>query len=201
MTPRLSSPAALRNRAAIAEVLLPVLPSAPRSLVLELASGSGEHVEHFATRFPHLVFQPSDPSPDARASIDARTAELPDGRALPALDLDVLASPWPITACDAIVCINMIHASVPETVRALMQGATTVLRPGAPLVTYGAYRIEGRHTAASNESFDAWLKERDPRWGVRDLEEVTVEAARAGLRLEARIAMPANNFTLVFRRV
>jgi hypothetical protein len=192
-----SSPAALRNREAIADVLARVLPKS--GLVLEIASGSGEHAVHFAQRFPDLVLQPSDPREEGRASIDAHAAELPPGRVLPALALDVIA-PWPLTHADAVVCINMIHASVPETVPALMKGAAAILAKGAPLVTYGAYKIGGAHTAPSNETFDAWLKERDPRWGVRDLEHVVAEAEKAGFTLEERIAMPANNFVLVFRR-
>jgi hypothetical protein len=194
---RQSSPAAVRNRDAIAEVLARVLP--PSGLVLEIASGTGEHAVHFAARFPGLVLQPSDPRAEARASIDAYAADLPEGRVLPALALDVL-SPWPIDRADAVICINMIHASVPETVPALMKGAAAILPVGAPLVTYGAYKVDGQHTAPSNETFDAWLKERDPRWGVRDLEHVVSEAERAGFTLGERIAMPANNFVLVFRR-
>lgn len=195
---RQSSPAALRNRDAIAGVLARVLPE--RGLVLEIASGTGEHAVHFAERLPKLVFQPSDPREEARASIDAYAADLPPGRVLPALALDVLASPWPVERADAVLCINMIHASVPDTVPTLMRGAASILAKGAPLVTYGAYKIGGVHTAESNVSFDAWLKERDARWGVRDLEHVVAEAERAGFTLEERIAMPANNFVLVFRR-
>jgi cyclopropane fatty-acyl-phospholipid synthase-like methyltransferase len=191
-----SSPAALRNRDAIADELASVLPR--EGLVLEIASGSGEHVVHFAERFPALTFQPSDPREEARASIDDYAREL-GARVLPALALDVTA-PWPIGHADAVVCINMLHASVPETLPSLMRGAATILAKGAPLVTYGAYKIGGAHTAPSNETFDAWLKERDPRWGVRDLEAVVLEAERAGFALEKRVAMPANNFTLVFRR-
>ncbi len=194
---RQSSPAALRNRDAIANVLGRVLPAT--GTVLEIASGTGEHVVHFAERFPKLVFQPSDPRDEARASIDAFARDLPAGRVLPALALDVLA-PWPIARADAVLCINMIHASVPETVPRLMAGAAKLLAPGAPLVTYGAYKVHGQHTAESNVGFDAWLKERDPRWGVRDLEHVVEEAERAGFSLDERIAMPANNFVLVFRR-
>lgn len=192
----LSSPSALRNREPIADVLATVLPTS--GVVLEIASGSGEHAEHFAQRFAALTWQPSEREHEARRSIDARCGALPNVR--PALDLDVLA-PWPIDRADAIVCINMIHASIPETVPALMKGAAKILPAGGVLVTYGAYKISGVHTAPSNESFDRWLKdERDPRFGVRDLEHVVAEAEAAGLRLENRIAMPANNFALVLRR-
>jgi hypothetical protein len=194
-----SSPAALRNREVIADQLARVLPAS--GVVLEIASGSGEHVVHFAQRFPGLVFQPSDPKDEGRASIDAYVAELSSDRVRPAIALDVLSWPWPIERADAVLCINMIHASVPETVPALMRGAASILAPGAPLVTYGAYKIAGAFTAPSDETFDAWLKERDPRWGLRDLEHVVAEAERAGFTLEERVAMPSNNFVLVFRRV
>ena len=195
MTSLPTSPSALRNREPIADALAAVLPAS--GLVLEIASGSGEHVEHFAQRFSALTFQPSEREPAARAAIDARCERLPNVR--PALALDVLST-WPIEHADAIVCINMIHASVPETVAALMKGAAKILPPGGLLFTYGAYKIGGAHTAPSNEVFDRWLKEeRDPRFGVRDLEHVVAEAEAAGLRLEDRIAMPANNFSLVLR--
>lgn len=193
---RLSSPSALRNRGPIADVLAGVLPE--RGLVLEIASGSGEHVAHFAERFAHLTFQPTEAAPGALASIDAHCEGLSNVR--PALVLDVLA-PWPVAHADAVVCINMIHASVPETVPALMKGAAKILPSGGRMLTYGAYKIGGEHTAPSNESFDVWLKtERDPRFGVRDLEAIVDEADRAGLDLESRVPMPANNFALVWRR-
>jgi cyclopropane fatty-acyl-phospholipid synthase-like methyltransferase len=193
---RLSSPSALRNRGPIADVLATILP--PEGLVLEIASGSGEHVAFFAERFTHLTFQPTEAAPEALASIDAHCEGLPNVQ--PAVPLDVLG-PWPVKHAHAVVCINMIHASVPETVPALMKGASSILKTGGVMLTYGAYKIGGAHTAPSNESFDGWLKtERDPRFGVRDLEAVTAEANAAGLDLEAQLTMPANNFALVWRR-
>lgn len=193
------SGAALRNRDPIADVLARVLPE--RGLVLEIASGGGVHVVHFAERLPALTFQPTEASDDALAEIDARAATRSGGNVLRALRLDV-REPWPVRSADAVLCINMIHASPPETLPALVRGAGAVLGPGAPLVTYGPYKIGGAHTSESNAEFDAWLKrERDPSWGVRDLETVTAEAAASGFRLEERVAMPANNFVLVLRRV
>jgi len=198
---RQSAPSALRNRGPISDVLARVLPTRAGALVLEIASGSGEHVTFFATHFPSLVFQPSDPMEGARASVLAHCAELHLTNVRPPLDLDVCA-PWPIEHADAIVCINMIHASPPESAPALLSGAARILAPGAPLITYGPYRIGGGHTAPSNETFDRWLKtERDPRWGVRDLEELEAHGATVGLVLEERVAMPADNFTLVWRRI
>lgn len=197
---RQSAPSALRNRGPIADVLARVLPTRAGALVLEIASGSGEHVTYFADRFPALTFQPTDPLDAARASIVAHCAELRVTNVLSPLALDVCA-PWPIEHADAIVCINMIHASPPESAPALFSGAAQILAPGAPLVTYGPYRIGGAHTAPSNETFDRWLKaERDPRWGVRDLEALEANAASVGLALEERVPMPADNFTLLWRK-
>jgi cyclopropane fatty-acyl-phospholipid synthase-like methyltransferase len=188
------SGAALRNRDPIADVLVRVLPES--GTVLEIASGAGVHVAHFAMRMPSLTWQPTEASEAALAEIDERV-ESPSN-VLPAQKLDVLA-PWPVTRVDAIVCINMIHASVPETLPALMRGAGAALSGGGVLVTYGPYRIDGQ-LSESNIEFDAWLKrERDPRWGVRDLEDVVSAAASNGLTLEERVAMPANNSMLVFR--
>lgn len=190
--------AAMRNRGPIADVLARVLPA--EGLVLEIASGSGTHVVHFAERFPALTFQPTEPTDAALVELDAATRAQTNVRR--ALRLDVRETPWPLAKADAVICINMIHASPPETLPALMRGVGALLSPGAPLVTYGPYRIGGQHTAESNVAFDAWLKrERHPSWGVRDLEAVVAEAERGGLRLDEQIPMPANNFTLVFRRV
>lgn len=190
---------ALRNRGPIADVLARVLPA--EGTVLEIASGSGAHTTHFAERFPALTFQPTEASAEPLAEIDARARTRTAGTVLPAFVLDVCAWPWPIARADAIVCINMIHASPPATLPGLMRGAGALLAPGAPLVTYGPYKIGGAHTAESNVEFDAWLqRERDPSWGVRDLEAVVAEADANGLSLEERVAMPANNFCLVFRR-
>ena len=198
MDARRSSPSALRNRGPIADVLERVLP--PSGLVLEIASGTGEHVTFFARRMPHLTWQPSDPDPEARASVAALLAdeERPNVRA--PMALDAAASGWPVERADAIVCINMIHIAPLASLDGLMAGAARLLPVGGPLVLYGPYKIGGVHTAPSNEEFDAWLKTRDPRWGVRDLELVIDVASEHGIDLLERIAMPANNFVLVMRR-
>jgi SAM-dependent methyltransferase len=195
------APATARNRAPIVAVLERVLP--PRGLVLEIASGTGEHAVAFARALPVLVFQPSDVDPDSLASIEAwrRHSGLVNVR--PALPLDVHALPWRMPgdlAIDAVLCINMIHIAPWSACLALLDGAAAALEPGAPLVLYGPYRERGAHTAPSNEAFDASLRERDPRWGVRDLDDVAREAAARGLALEEVVAMPANNLTLVLRR-
>ena len=195
---RRRAPAAARNADPILAVLRRVLPET--GWVLEIASGSGEHALHFARSLPGLVFQPSDPDAGARASIEAwrRQAALPNLR--PPLALDVHAD-WTLESEPAaLLCINMIHIAPWSACLALLDGAARWLRTGAPLVLYGPYREEGAHTAPSNAEFDASLRSRDARWGVRDLEAVSAEALARGFRLEERVVMPANNRTLVYRR-
>ncbi len=206
LAPLPSSPSALRNRAVIADALAEILPAgltgiSETSTLLEIASGTGEHAVHFVERLPQWTIQPTEATAEACAQIDRRVLESAAPRVERAKVLDVTKKPWPVERADAVLTINMLHASLPETLPGLMEGAASVLPAGCLLVTYGPYRIDGRHTSPSNEDFDAWLKrERDPRWGVRDFEEVCAEAARCGLVFERRIAMPANNFVLVFRR-
>lgn len=198
MDARRSAPATLRNREPILEVLRRFVPSGAR--VLEIAAGSGEHACFFAARLPVAEWQPTDPDPDSRASIDAWRAQSGVAALRPALALDVTADPWPVAHADAVVCINMIHISPWAATQSLMCGAARVLEPRGALFLYGPYRRFGAHTSASNEAFDASLRARDPLWGVRDLEEVTRVAEGAGLMLEELVAMPANNFSVVFRQ-
>lgn len=194
--PRRFAPAAARNRDPILAVLRRVLPA--RGLVLEIASGSGEHAVHFAQAFPGLAFQPSDPEADARASIDAWAGDAANVR--PALALDAAAWPWPLAAADAVLCINMIHIAPWAASEGLVRGAAAILPVGAPLVLYGPFRRGGRHTAPSNAEFDAGLRARNPAWGVRDLEAVAALAAQAGFGPPEVVEMPANNLVVVFRR-
>ncbi|MBV8686085.1 MAG: DUF938 domain-containing protein [Alphaproteobacteria bacterium] len=198
-TARRSAPAALRNRAPIAAVLRDVLPE--RGVVLELASGTGEHAVHFAGLFPHLAWQPSDPDPDSLASIRAwRAAErLPNLREPLRLDA-AAAKAWPALAADAILCINMVHISPWTATQGLMRGAGRLLGPGAPLILYGPYRRDGVPTAPSNEAFDASLRARNPAWGLRALDAVESEAEANGLALDRVVEMPTNNLTIMFRR-
>ncbi len=198
MDARQFSPSTARNRDAILGVLQRVLP--PRARVLELASGTGEHAVHFARAMPELSWQPSDPDPAARASIAAWIAAEGVGNVLAPLAIDAREQGWGAGVFDAIVAINVIHISPWEATLGLMAGAGRLLAAGAVLYTYGPYKRGGRHTAPSNESFDAWLKERDPRYGVRDLEAVETAAAAQGLALRETIEMPANNLSLVFER-
>ncbi len=190
--PRRFAPAAARNRDAILAVLRDVLPA--RGTVLEVASGSGEHAIHFAAAFPGLVFQPSDPDADARASIDAWAAGAPNVR--PAIALDAAAA-WPALRADVVLCINMIHIAPWAACEGLVRGAAAL---DAMLVLYGPFRRGGRHTAPSNAEFDASLRARDPAWGVRDIDAVAALAAAAGFAAPEVTEMPANNLTVVFRR-
>ena len=194
---RRSAPATHRNREPIAAVLGEVLPE--RGSVLEIASGTGEHAAYFSRLFPHLLWQPSDPDPEALASIAAWRAEAGTPNLLEPLRLDATAEAWPIASADAILCVNMVHISPWEATVGLMRGAGRLLPPGAPLILYGPYRRAGVPTAPSNEAFDASLRARDPQWGLRALEAVEAQAERNGLRLERVIEMPANNVTAVFR--
>jgi len=196
---RRSAPHVARNAGPIAEVLRAVLPE--RGLVLEIASGSGEHALHVARAFPGLLVQPSDPEPAALRSIEAWRAEAGLFNLLPAVALDARAAEWPVAAADAILCINMIHISPWAATEGLMRGAGRLLAPGALLYLYGPYRQAGVETAPSNEAFDENLRARDPSWGLRDLEDVAAEAEANGLALDRIVAMPANNISVVLRRL
>ena len=191
------SPAADRNREPILEVLRRVLPA--RGLVLEIASGSGQHAAWFAAALPGLTWQPTDPDSAARASIEAWRAEADLPNLRPPLALDVTATPWPVETADAIVCINMLHIAPWEAALALVAGAGRVLPAGGVLVTYGPYRFAGELPAPSNQAFDQSLRSRDPRWGIRDVVDLDAIAAPHGLVREETIALPANNHALVWR--
>lgn len=193
---KLQAPAAARNREPIREVLVRWLPA--RGLVLEIASGSGEHAVWFARAFGALEWQPTDPDAGALASIAAWRAEtrLPNLRE--PLALDVTAAAWPVAHADAIVCINMIHIAPWEATVGLFAGAA---RLGADmLVTYGPYAFDGVLAPESNVAFDRSLRARDPRWGVRDVRDLAALAAEHGFVHADTAALPANNHSLLFRR-
>jgi SAM-dependent methyltransferase len=197
--PRLFAPATARNRDPIWTVLAPELPTS--GLVLEIAAGSGEHSIHFARlSMPTLQFQPTDPDAAARASIDTWVARSGLANVKPALSLDAAADDWPVTHADAVLCINMIHISPWEATVGLVRGAARVLPPGGLLFLYGPYRRNGQHTAPSNAAFDADLRRRNPAWGVRDMEAIAALAAEARFAAPTVVPMPANNFSLLFRR-
>lgn len=192
------APATLRNRDAIAAVLAGWLPAV--GTVLEIASGSGEHIVHFAATFPHLGWQPSDPDPAGLASIAAYRAEAGFSNIASPVALDASASEWPVGRADAILCINMVHISPWEATLGLFAGAAVLLAPEAPLILYGPYREPDVATAESNLAFDDSLRSRNPAWGLRDTDDIKAAAVDAGFALAERRAMPANNLMLLFRR-
>jgi SAM-dependent methyltransferase len=193
------APAVARNKAAITEVLARHLPAT--GLVLEIASGSGEHALHFAAHFPALSFQPTDPDAAALASIAAWRAEAQLANLLPPLMLDVMEDAWPVQKADAVLCINMIHIAPWEATAALMRGAAQVLSRDGVLLLYGPFKQGGQHTAPSNVEFDSSLRTQDARWGVRDLEAVAEHASTAGFAAPVIEEMPANNLSVIFRRI
>lgn len=192
------APAVARNRGPILDLLKPELPET--GLILEVASGTGEHVAHFARALPRLDWQPSDPSADARASIDAwvRAERLANVR--PAIALDATAPDWPIGDVAAMLCVNMLHISEWAATEGLMRGAGARLGPGGLLFVYGPFRRRDAPTAPSNAAFDADLRSRDARWGLRDVETVAACASAQGLLLDRLVEMPANNLSLLFRK-
>ena len=198
MPDALFSPAAARNAAFITEVLKRVLP--PSGLVIEIASGSGEHVVHFARALPTLAWQPSDPDEAARCSIVAHTSAAGLANIRSPLAIDVTRRPWPVTRMDAVVAINMIHIAPWDATIGLMAGAEATLAEGGVLYCYGPFREGGAHTAPSNAAFDDSLRARNASWGIRDIETVAAVGRTHDLHLAERVAMPANNLSLIFHR-
>jgi len=193
-----SIPAAERNKDPILGVLARVLPS--RGLVLEIASGTGQHVMHFAKALSGLTWQPSDPDAELRESISLRIQEERRANVKWPIDLDVIKLPWPLQTADAILAINMIHVAPWSATLALFEGTKALLSTPGVLFLYGPYRRFGSHTSESNAQFDLDLRTQNPEWGLRDLEAVTDVAARTGFILAETVEMPANNFSLVFKR-
>lgn len=191
------SPAADRNKEPILSCLRELLPEAAR--VLEVASGTGQHVVHFAAALPATRWQPSDPESEARRAITARLESLSLTNVSAPIELDVTGA-WPVLSADALYTANMLHISEPETVAGLMQGAASVLGHDGRLLIYGPFKRGGVQVSPSNEAFDQSLRARNPRWGIRDLEEVASVAEQAGFELSKVIDMPANNFLLSFER-
>lgn len=192
------SPSAERNKGAIGDVLKRVMPD--EGLVVEISSGTGQHIVHFAREMPHLTWQPSERDEVSLRSI-ARWVE-GEGltNVLPAVRLDVTETPWLLASAAAVVCLNMIHIAPWTAGEALIRGASDILVVGGPLFLYGPFRRGGRHTAPSNEAFDQSLRARNPAWGIRNLEEVATFAAAHGFGSPEVLEMPANNLSVVFRR-
>jgi SAM-dependent methyltransferase len=171
-----------------------------RGHLLEIASGPGQHAVFFAAAFPDLVWQPSDPREEARASIATYAGDAGLSNLRGPLNLDVEAWPWPIETADAMLTVNLLHVAPWSATEALFSGAAKVLKHGGPLLVYGPFKRDGQHTSAGNAAFDADLKARDPRLGLRDLDDVAAVARSAGFAQMKIADMPANNLTLVFRK-
>lgn len=197
MSMRETSEAAERNKEPILAVLRDALP--PRGLVLEVASGTGQHAAHLAAALPRLRFQPSDPQADRHASIRAWTEGLLN--VAPTLAIDVTQARWGVAQADAVLAVNLIHIAPWSAALGLFDGAARLLPEGGLLFLYGPFAEAGLHISVSNAAFDQSLRARDPDWGIRDLEEVAVEAHGRGLRLDRVFPMPANNRSVLFRRI
>ena len=192
------APATARNSEPIAEVLAKELPDS--GLVLEIASGTGEHAVFMARCFPAIRWQPSDRDGEALASVDAWANDAGLDNLLPAVELDAASLDWPIERMDAILCINMVHISPWDATEGLFRGAAKVLPAGAALILYGPYFEDDIETAPSNIAFDESLRSRNPAWGLRRLSAVDLLAAQSGFERRARYEMPANNLTIVYRK-
>lgn len=193
---RKHAPATLRNRDVIVDVLRSILPDS--GMVLEIASGSGEHVACFAAAFPNLLWQPSDPDPEARASISAWCADREN--VLAPVALDAAVDGWPVEEVAAILCINMVHISPWDATIGLMRGASRRLDSGAPLYLYGPYHRADVKTAESNEAFDRSLRSRNPKWGLRTVDDMIALGSQNGFGFERLVEMPANNLSLIFTK-
>jgi SAM-dependent methyltransferase len=193
-----TAPAVARNREPILQVLRDRLPSPVQ--VLEIASGTGEHAAWFSRALPAVTWQPTDHDPVALESIAAWRDTMALPNLLPPLQLDAAAETWPVTHVDVVIAINLVHIAPWVTTQGLIAGAARVLTSGGLLFLYGPFRERGVHTAAGNASFDADLRAHNPSWGVRALEEISELAVRHGFEAPKRIAMPANNLSVVFRR-
>jgi Protein of unknown function (DUF938) len=193
---RLYAPATERNRKAILSVLKSILPM--QGKVLEIASGTGEHITFWAPYFPNITWQPSDPDPMHLASIEGWIAQLPAANILPPIQIDVTNQTWSIDSVEVILCVNMIHIAPWEACLGILQGAQSLLSKGGLLYLYGPFKQQGKHTAPSNEAFDLSLRAQDPSWGVRDLEAVIDSAQKHDLHVQQVIPMPDNNLSVVF---
>ncbi len=192
------APATARNSGPLADVLAEELP--PHGLVLEIASGSGEHAVYMARRFASLAWQPSDVETDALRSVDAWAAEAGLGNLLPAIALDAVREAWPLASADAVLCVNMVHISEWAATEGLFAGSAQLLGAGSPLILYGPYLESDVETAPSNLQFDRSLKARNREWGLRNLADVDGLATRRGFERTRRVEMPANNLVLVYRK-
>lgn len=192
------APATARNSEPIAGVLAHELRE--RGLVLEVASGSGEHAVFMARRFPQIDWQPSDPDGEALGSIGEWVREAGLANLKQPVELDTRQAEWPLDDADAVVCINMVHISPWEATEALFAGSALLLSAGEPLILYGPFFERHVDPAPSNIAFDQSLRSRNMLWGLRDVSQLDELARQYGFEKTARYEMPANNLTLVFRR-
>ena len=192
------SEACERNKEPILEVLKDVFPA--QGLVLEIASGTGQHAIHFATNLPNITWQPSDMDPELRKSVEAWQAESNLQNLKTPVHLDVTSENWPVEMADAMMCANMIHIAPWEACIGLLDGAGRILPEGGILCMYGPYKVGGKHTAPSNEAFDQSLRARNASWGIRNLDDVALEARRRGLHLIKTVKMPSNNFCVIYKK-
>ncbi|MBT7943923.1 MAG: DUF938 domain-containing protein [Alphaproteobacteria bacterium] len=190
------APATARNRDPILTVLKRVLPK--NGIMLEIGAGSGEHAAYFAPHFPDLTWQPSEPDPDSRGSVAAWVEATAAANLRPPINLSVTDAEWPVAIAQAIFSANMIHIAPWACCQGLMAGAGRTLAPNGLLILYGPFKRDGEHTAPSNAQFDASLRQRDPAWGIRDLDDVTACAEESGLARTEIVDMPANNLMLIF---
>lgn len=195
---RIVAPSAERNKGPILDVLKRVLPM--RAFVVEIGSGTGQHAIHFAKAMPMITWQPTDFDAEYRESVKQWTAVEKVDNILPPLALDVRQRPWPVAPADAVVSINMVHVAPWSATTALFEGAADIVRPGGIVFLYGPYTRGGVHTAPSNAQFDASLRAHDPKWGIRDVDDVTNVAERTGFERREIVQMPANNLSLIFDR-
>lgn len=191
------SPSAERNKEAILAVLREFLPK--RGNVLEIASGTGQHVMHFAKAMPELNWLPSEPDESYRVPLQNIIDQASLDNVAAPINLDVL-EPWPHITVDAVIVANMLHISPVTTVQGLLAGAASVLVPGGIVHVYGPFKVAGECTSPSNQEFDQSLSARNEKWGIRDLEEVTLAAIESGLQCTSIKPMPANNFSLVYKK-
>jgi len=192
------SEACERNKEPILEVLKDIFPK--QGLVLEIASGTGQHAVHFASNLQNLIWQPSDIDPELRKSVRAWHADFNLQNLKSPVHLDVTSENWPIDTADAMMCANMIHIAPWEACIGLLEGAGRILPEGGILCMYGPYKVGGKHTAPSNEAFDQSLRARDASWGIRNLDDVALEARRRGLHLIKTVKMPSNNFCVIYKK-
>ena len=192
-------PAPERNKEPILAVLRRVFPA--KGHVLEISSGTGQHAEHFARNESQWQIQPSDMDPDNLASIRAWVNESTLPNLHPPHVIDVRDDTWDAPMVDAVFCANMIHIAAWECALGLLAGVGRHLTEGGVFALYGPFQIDGKHTAPSNEAFHGRLQSRDPSWGVRNLDDIIAVAQSHDLQYVEHVAMPANNFTVVFRKL